>query len=96
MELESEGEMDVMEIKAPRGSMRLKAFPPFEGYKPNYHYDYLWNRLSDKEKLERYFKNRNRCLRQQAQCIKAFMKQHRIKRRNGHRRQVAKDKEDML
>ncbi len=77
---------NVMEIMAPRGSMRLEAFPTFEEYKPNYHSECVWRHFTNKQKLERYSEHRNRCLIQQAQCVKAFMKQH--KRRNGHNREA--------
>lgn len=79
--------MQVMEIVAPRGSIRLVAFPTFENYKPNYQNEYKWRFLSDKEKLERYSKHRHRHLVQQAHGVRAFMKQHKV-RRNGHNRKA--------
>lgn len=73
--------MNVMEIIAPFGNMRLEDFPAFEDYKPLYHL-YQWGRMTEKEQFDRYFKHRKRTIGQQCHCIKAFMKQHRS--HNGH------------
>lgn len=75
--------MQIMEIIAPHGSVRLESFPPFEEYKPNYQYDYLWTRLSPEDKLERYSKYRHKVYIHQCQGVKAFMKQHKVRRNRG-------------
>ena len=68
---------NVMEITAPRGSIRLVAFPTFEEFEPNYHFEYQWHKLTEAQKLDHYSKKRYKAYRQQCQGVKAFMRQHR-------------------
>ncbi|GAH42942.1 unnamed protein product, partial [marine sediment metagenome] len=50
--------MNVMEIIAPFGSMRLEDFPAFEDYKPPYNsvlnLQYQWGRMTEKQQFDRY------------------------------------------
>ena len=66
--------MNVMEIIAPFGSMRLENFPAFEDYKPPYRLEYYWKRISEKQQFDLYSKREKRIIGRQCQCIKAFMK----------------------
>ena len=78
--------MDVMEIKAPQGSMRLETFPTFEDFTPLLRIEYDWGKMNSEQKEDYYFKQRKRIIRQQCQCIRAFMRQHR--KQNGHNRKA--------
>ncbi len=81
--------MPVMEIIAPQGSMRLEASPTFEEYIQHYYIPLIPaqprpRKMTEEEKLDYYCKRRKKFIRQQCQCVKAFMRQH--KRRNEHKR----------
>ena len=76
--------MNVMEITVPRGSMRLVAFPTFGEFQPNYRIEYYWYRMTEAQKFDYYSKKKKRFIGQQCHCIKAFVKQHKKARRNGH------------
>ena len=73
--------MNVMEIIAPRGSMRLVAFSTFGEFRPDYHIEYQWYHMTEAQRFDYYSKKRQRFIGQQCHCIKAFMKQHRNGRR---------------
>lgn len=75
--------MPVMEIIAPRGSIRLEDFPAFEDFEPPYRMAYDWRKMTVEQKEDCYYKQKKRCLQHQCQGIKAFMRQHRNGRRNG-------------
>ena len=82
--------MNVMEIIAPRGSIRLVAFPTFEEYIRDYPPPLInrpfRRRMNEEEKVDYYSKKRKKFIRQQCKAIKAFMREH--KGRNGHNRKA--------
>ena len=81
---------NVMEITAPRGSIRLVAFPTFEEFPQHYPFPLInrpyRRRMTEGEKLDYYSKKRHKAYRQQCQGVRAFMRQH--KGRNGHNREA--------
>ena len=72
---------NVMEITAPRGNIRLVAFPTFEEYTRDYPPPLInrpfRRRMNEGEKLDYYSQKRYKAYRQQCQGVKAFMRQHR-------------------
>lgn len=84
--------MQVMEIIAPRGSMRLESFPTLEKFYSSEVAKSLscrmsfenWEKLDDAVKMDKYSKIRKRFVSQQGQGIKAFMKQQRYQGENRH------------
>ncbi len=81
---------NVMEITAPRGSIRLVSFMPFEEFRPSPFDSVIkwrnWRGMSDEGKIDLYSKKRKKFIIKQCKAIKAFMRQHKNGRRSDGKR----------
>ena len=85
--------MILMEIIAPRGSMKLENFPTIEEFReskfaPLFYKGIRWEKLLGDKKLDLYSKARKRFINRQCRGIKFFVRQHRYQGKNGHNRKA--------
>lgn len=84
----------VMEIEAPHGSCRIEEFPNIEDFYNSELGKNMnrrmseegWNKLGVAERYRYYFGAKKRILSQHAQGIRAFMRQHKKRGKNGRRK----------
>lgn len=84
----------VMEITAPHGSCRIEEFPTIEDFYNSELGKGMnrrmseegWNKLSGAERYRYYFGAAKRIDSQHRQGIKAFMRQHKKRGKNGRRK----------